>query len=266
MSLLVHRENQNLLWNVINKNKIIVRFFNNISQQEQYSWFQNTMRTFHNKYQNQSVDVNQLSAINREIIQFMIQDAGTYFQPVSYQNEGNNENFGEPYKKESKKDEYLSDFEKRQQLYENMNKKDTPKEVNFAIEKDENQQNVEELIKKQQEQRNLDLQVFGSQQLEINQKIDNDRVRLEVEENTNSFVKIPIENFENFIMQQEELSAYKNKVSTLSRDVEYLKDTIKVFEEMVGQKKDMAVNKERVDILFKELEDIKKILKNNKTE
>ena len=111
------------------------------------------MRTFHNKYQNQPVDVNQLSAINREIIQFMIQDAGTYFQPVSYQNEGNNENFGEPYKKESKKDEYLSDFEKRQQLYENMNRKETPKEVNFAIEKDENQQNVEELIKKQQEQR-----------------------------------------------------------------------------------------------------------------
>lgn len=266
MSLLVHKENQNLLWNVINKNKIIVRFFNNISKQEQYSWFQNTMRTFHNKYQNQYVDVNQLSAINKEIIQFMIQDAGTYFQPVSYQNEGNNENFGEPYKKESKKEEYISDFEKRQQLYENMNKKETPKDVNFAIEKDENQQNVEELIKKQQEQRNLDLQVFGSQQLDPNQKIDNERVRLEVEENTNSFVKIPIENFENFIMQHEELSTYKNKVSTLSRDVEYLKNTIKVFEEMVGQKEDVSVNKNKIEKLFKELEDIKKILKNNKTE
>ena len=124
---------------------------------------------------------------------------------------------------------------------------------------------LEELIKKQQEQRNLDLQVFSSQQLEPNQKIDNERVRLEVEENTNSFVKIPIENFENFIMQQEELIAYKNKVLTLSKDVECLKDTIKGIEEYVGEKTDRVVNKQRVDILFKELEEIKKLLK-NKTE
>lgn len=263
MSLLVHKENQNLLWNIINKNKSIVRFFNSIPQQEQFTWFQNTMRTFYNKYQNQPVDVGQLSVINREIITFMINDADTYFQPVSYQQTENNENLGESYQKENKKIEYMSDFEKRQQSYENMNKKDTPKNVNFAIEKDETQQNMEELIKKQQEQRNLDLQVFGSQEEYLDKKIDKDKPEVDVYEKSDTFIKVHLENLENLLMQQEELFAYKNKVSSLSKDVEYLKNTIKGFEDYVSQKDDISVNKNKIEKLFKELDDIKKILKNN---
>jgi hypothetical protein len=229
MSLLIHRENQELLWNIVNKNKVVHNFFQRIPEQDKYNWFQNIISEFYNKYRTYSISSNDLSSINKEILRFMINNANTNTENMN-QRHFNNENMGEPYQKESKKNEYISEFEQRQQSYENMIKKEQPKDIDFSINLDENQGNMEELIKKQQEQRNLDLEAFGSQ--------NNKNINIETisENKTNTFTNTDtyiekqnkgIENIESLFMQQEELLSYKNQISILFKEVEEIKKLLK---------------------------------------
>lgn len=229
MSLLIHRENQELLWNIVNKNKVVNSFFQRIPEQDKYNWFQNIISEFYNKYRTYSISSNDLSSINKEILRFMINNASTNFERLN-QGQINNENMGEPYQKESKKNEYISDFEQRQQSYENMIKKDQPKDIDFSINLNENQGNMEELIKKQQEQRNLDLEAFGSQN---NKNINTETIS---ENKTSNVTNIDtyiekqnkgIENIESLFMQQEELMSYKNQISILFKEVEEIKKLLK---------------------------------------
>lgn len=229
MSLLIHRENQELLWNIVNKNKVVHNFFQRIPEQDKYNWFQNIISDFYNKYRTYSISSNDLSTINKEILRFMINNASTNTENMN-QTKINNENIGEPYQKESKQNEYLSDFEQRQQSYENMIKKDQPKDINFSINLNESQGNMEELIKKQQEERNLDLELFGSQ--------NNKNINIETisENKTTNITNIDtyiekqnkgIENIESLFMQQEELLSYKNQLSILFKEVEEIKKLLK---------------------------------------
>jgi len=229
MSLLIHRENQELLWNIVNKNKVVHNFFQRIPEQDKYNWFQNIISEFYNKYRTYSISSNDLSSINKEILRFMINNANTNTENMN-QRPFNNENMGEPYQKESKKNEYISEFEQRQQSYENMIKKEQPKDIDFSINLDENQGNMEELIKKQQEQRNLDLEAFGSQN---NKNINIETIsenKTSNATNINTYIEKQnkgIENIESLFMQQEELLSYKNQISILFKEVEELKKLLK---------------------------------------
>ena len=229
MSLLIHRENQELLWNIINKNKVVHNFFQRIPEQDRYNWFQGIISEFYNKYRTYSISSNDLSNINKEILRFMINNASTNTENMN-QTQINNENIREHYQKESKQNEYISDFEQRQQSYENMIKKEQPKDIDFSINLDENKGNMEELIKKQQEERNLDLQMFGSQNKEkVNIEKDSN-VELNNVSTLESHIVNQIkglENIESLFMQQEELMSYKNQISILFKEVEEIKKLLK---------------------------------------
>lgn len=229
MSLLIHRENQELLWNIVNKNKVVHNFFQRIPEQDKYNWFQNIISEFYNKYRTYSISSSDLSSINKEILKFMVNNAITNTENMN-QTKINNENIEEPYQKESKQNEYLSDFEQRQQSYENMIKKDQPKDIDFSINLNENQGNMEELIKKQQEERNLDLKMFGSQnKKKINMEKDSNVELNDVSILESHIVnqKRGIENIESLFMQQEELLSYKNQISILFKEVEEIKKLLK---------------------------------------
>lgn len=229
MSLLIHRENQELLWNIVNKNKVVHNFFQRIPEEDKYNWFQNIISEFYNKYRTYSISSSDLSSINKEILKFMVNNAITNTENMN-QTKINNENIEEPYQKESKQNEYLSDFEQRQQSYENMIKKDQPKDIDFSINLNENQGNMEELIKKQQEERNLDLKMFGSQnKKKINMEKDSNVELNDVSILESHIVnqKRGIENIESLFMQQEELLSYKNQISILFKEVEEIKKLLK---------------------------------------
>lgn len=229
MSLLIHRENQELLWNIVNKNKVVHNFFQRIPEEDKYNWFQNIISEFYNKYRTYSISSSDLSSINKEILKFMVNNAITNTENMN-QTKINNENIEEPYQKESKQNEYLSDFEQRQQSYENMIKKDQPKDIDFSINLNENQGNMEELIKKQQEERNLDLKMFGSQNKnKINMEKDSNVELNDVSILESHIVnqKRGIENIESLFMQQEELLSYKNQISILFKEVEEIKKLLK---------------------------------------
>lgn len=229
MSLLIHRENQELLWNIINKNKVVHNFFQRIPEQDRYNWFQGIISEFYNKYRTYSISSNDLSNINKEILRFMINNASTNTENMN-QTQINNENIREHYQKESKQNEYISDFEQRQQSYENMIKKEQPKDIDFSINLDENKGNMEELIKKQQEERNLDLQMFGSQNKEKVSIEKDSNVELNNVSTLESHIVNQIkglENIESLFMQQEELMSYKNQMSILFKEVEEIKKLLK---------------------------------------
>ena len=229
MSLLIHRENQELLWNIINKNKVVHNFFQRIPEQDRYNWFQGIISEFYNKYRTYSISSNDLSNINKEILRFMINNASTNTENMN-QTQINNENIREHYQKESKQNEYMSDFEQRQQSYENMIKKEQPKDIDFSINLDENKGNMEELIKKQQEERNLDLQMFGSQNKEKVSIEKDSNVELNNVSTLESHIVNQIkglENIESLFMQQEELMSYKNQMSILFKEVEEIKKLLK---------------------------------------
>jgi len=83
MSLLVHKENQELLWTIANKNKAVTMFFQYIPQQDRYTWFQQIIGEFYNKYKTQQIGSQDLRSINREILTFMIENASSYTSQYS---------------------------------------------------------------------------------------------------------------------------------------------------------------------------------------
>tara|TARA_B100000035_G_scaffold312685_1_gene324712 strand:+ start:7998 stop:8789 length:792 start_codon:yes stop_codon:yes gene_type:complete len=225
MSLFVHKENQTLLWKIVNNNKTIVSFFQQIQDQDKYNWFQNIISMFYEKYKFKNIEIQELSSINKEVLQYMVQDATFYLQPP--QTQPNEEPL--EYKRQSKQDAYMSDFNQRQQIYEQMNKKDVPDTIDFS-EKDDtlNNSNMEEMLEKQKKARDLDLQPFPSENLRPLVKLENEIVTIknDVEDISTLYENNTI-NYEKFCMQQEEMQEYKNTIKDLQKEVEEIKKLLK---------------------------------------
>ena len=71
MTLFTSVDNQQMLWNLINKNDKILSNFNDPT--DKYQWFHNIIYNFHINY-NEPFNMIQLKQMNKNVIQFMIQD------------------------------------------------------------------------------------------------------------------------------------------------------------------------------------------------
>lgn len=161
MSLIIIKQNQDLLWNVIHKNNEFNNYFNNIQDVNyKYTWFKNIISTFYNKYSQYQLDNNSLKQINREIITYMLNDIKNNNQVNSNNNSvlPSNQISTPPIVSSNRQEIYSQQFEQRQKEYEKMNKREIPKEVSFKEDIEEQPiSNINELIKQQQEQRNIEL-------------------------------------------------------------------------------------------------------------
>ena len=72
MSLFVTRDNQTLLWNIVNKNQKINNVFNE-SESEKQEWFKDIIRDFHQNG-NEVYNMIQLKELNKHVLQYMSQD------------------------------------------------------------------------------------------------------------------------------------------------------------------------------------------------
>ena len=180
---------------------------------------------FYEKYKFKNIEIQELSSINKEVLQYMVQDATFYLQPP--QTQPNEEPL--EYKRQNKQDAYMSDFNQRQQIYEQMNKKDVPDTIDFS-EKDDtlNNSNMEEMLEKQKKARDLDLQPFPSENLRPLVKLENEIVTIknDVEDISTLYENNTI-NYEKFCMQQEEMQEYKNTIKDLQKEVEEIKKLLK---------------------------------------
>jgi hypothetical protein len=89
MSLYIHPENQELLWKIINKNPLIIQYFVQYPQGTQESWFKQIISNFYEQNRNILISTEQLLEINKNTIQYMIQDVK---RNIEYQHKLRNNN------------------------------------------------------------------------------------------------------------------------------------------------------------------------------
>ena len=159
MSLLVHPENQRLIWDIINNNPFVVQFFQTNVNIKKEQWFKSIMEHFYNTYNGRTIDKAELNQINKEILTYMIQNLHTITTPTpptidDPPNRMQNTIDTPPIPENNREEMYKNQFLQKQQEYSALFDKKPPPEINFGeTEKDVAISNMDELIQKQQAER-----------------------------------------------------------------------------------------------------------------
>lgn len=224
MSLIIIKQNQDLLWNVIHKNNEFNNYFNKIQDVNyKYTWFKNIISTFYNKYSQYQLDNNSLKQINREIITYMLNDIKNNNQVNSNNNSvlPTNQISTPPIVSSNRQEIYSQQFEQRQMEYEKMNKREIPKEVSFKEDIEEQPiSNINELIKQQQEQRNIELYNHPIPSTEISKtsdKTENDNNMDEIIKKMQNDIKLlqeEVDKLKNPVIQEEQIITEITEVSS----------------------------------------------------
>ena len=172
MSLLVHPENQKLLWDIINNNPFVIQFFKNNTHFNKEQWFRVTMEHFYNIYKGKQIEKPELNQLNKEILTYMIQNLHTVLSqqtvpksepvipPVPVQNSYSNIISTPPIPENNREELYKQQFLQKQQEYKSMFDKTPPAALDFSEkEKDVAISNMDELLQKQLLERNTYLNV-----------------------------------------------------------------------------------------------------------
>ena len=166
MSLLVHPENQRLIWDIVNNNPFVIQFFQTNVRIKKEQWFKTIMEHFYNTYQGKSIDKNELNQLNREVLTYMIQNIHTMTAPATQTmpapppNPIQNTIHTPPIPENNREEMYKQQYLQKQQEYSALFDKKPPPEINFGeAEKDVAISNMDELIQKQQAERNSHLNI-----------------------------------------------------------------------------------------------------------
>lgn len=183
MALFVHPENQKILWNIINGNPFIIRYFESRPPHIKETWFKQSIEEFYKRIQGRKIDPAELNNLNKELLTSMIQDVHlnnpefsahnssniqsnsnnpqnqqwNQSQPYQYQqnnsyNTMNNINTP-PLTNESKEDIFNKQFQMRQQEYESMFQRKVPAEINFRDTIVDENKDVNELLEREKRER-----------------------------------------------------------------------------------------------------------------
>ena len=153
MALLIHKENQKILWNIINNNPYIINHFVSQSPSSKENWFKQSMQICYEKYKTVSIpNTNYLNNINKEVLSYMINSIKNKndSKPVLEQNMIQTPEII----KDNKADIYNNEFNSRQEEYNNMFKREMPKDIDFSEkETDSPLTSMDELVKRELENR-----------------------------------------------------------------------------------------------------------------
>jgi hypothetical protein len=162
MSLLVHPENQQLIWDITNNNQFVVQFFQSNTHIKKEQWFRAVMEHFYNTYKGKQIDKTELNQLNKEVLTYMIQSLQN-MAPRKSEPEPKPEpalptytNIPTPPIPENNREEqYRQQFMQKQQEYKTLLDKSKPAALDFREkDKDVAISNMEELIQKQMQERN----------------------------------------------------------------------------------------------------------------
>ena len=178
MSLFVHPENQKIIWNIINGNPYIIRYFESKPQHAKEEWFRKSIEDFYTRIQGKEIDPNELNILNKEVLTSMIQSvhlqnpqytAHNSTPPVNipptqqpiqqpthdsmnmmtYANTINTPTIV----KDSKEDIFNKQFQMRQQEYDTMLQRKTPQEINFRETSNDENKDINELLERERRDR-----------------------------------------------------------------------------------------------------------------
>jgi len=159
MSLLVHPENQQLIWDITNNNQFVVQFFQSNTHIKKEQWFRAVMEHFYNTYKGKQIDKTELNQLNKEVLTYMIQSLQNMAPRPKPEPESalpTYTNIPTPPIPENNREElYRQQFLQKQQEYKSLLDKSKPAALDFREkEKDVAISNMEELIQKQMQERN----------------------------------------------------------------------------------------------------------------
>ena len=197
MALYVVPENQELLWNVIGKNKKIQQQFNDYNPNTKVEWFKNIIRIFYEKYKNETITVNDLNRINKETITYMLGNIREQkSQPVKeldvnpYQ-PSNSMISTPPIVADTRQDEYARQFEQRQNIYNEMNKKNVPDNVDFAEKIEDGViNNMDDLLKQQMAEREYEMNNIPPPSKPIGKIVNSIPPKLQIDNSSNITVSV----------------------------------------------------------------------------
>ena len=171
MSLYVTNKNQDLLWNVINKNKQITSYFNQSPNENINEWFKTIIRVFYDKNHNKNLNMTELNKINKETILYMIESTREKENKVTVSSDIASSNTTTSVMSiptpaivpDNRSALYTSKFEERQIEYSNMIKKQVPDTPDFTEGTDDGvMTNMDDMIKQQMQQREYDMNTHMS--------------------------------------------------------------------------------------------------------
>jgi hypothetical protein len=167
MALFIQPENQNILWEMVNKIPLCSNVFpvDSGSQNEKQNWFKKIIEEFYKKMP-PNISRNDLYKINRDVLSYMIRSLGEL--SLNKQNTIDRGIFSRLDNIETKK----TDYEIRQLQYNNMFEIKKPQAIDFSEKLDDDViTNMNELIENQRKMRELDLQQFAQKPNEAVQKL-----------------------------------------------------------------------------------------------
>jgi hypothetical protein len=184
MSLFIHPENQELLWNIVNQNPYLVSMLSNQSVEQKQKWFKSIIESFYNLNAHRNLDKIQLNQLNKDTLSYMIQNIrvappidNNYLydrnnRTVNTFIDNNKKPIEQPNKQpniptppmvpDNRSELFNRQFQERQREYENMLEKKAPEEVNFSEKLEDGViSNMDELIKRQILEREAEYKLYS---------------------------------------------------------------------------------------------------------
>tara|TARA_B110000879_G_scaffold211233_1_gene303308 strand:+ start:401 stop:1183 length:783 start_codon:yes stop_codon:yes gene_type:complete len=221
MSLYVTDKNQDLLWNVINKNQQITSYFNRSTNENIYEWFKTIIRIFYDKNNNKKLDMTELNKINKETILYMIESTREKENIVTVSSDTTPVmSISTPsIVPDNRSALYTSKFEERQLEYSNMNKKQAPTKPDFTDNiEDGVMTNMDDMIKQQMQQREYDMNAHMSSSNVIphSEKVDN----MSRSNQVSNPVSNPVSN------ESTDFERYKDDIIELKKQIKIIEETL----------------------------------------
>ena len=196
MSIIIHRENQEMLWNLTDKIDQIKKHFVHAASDSKPQWFKSILRIFYEKYKDQPIALNELTRINQEIIVHMIQSVqpvplpspmtsplpsplpspmtsplpspmtsplpSPMTNPMTNPISGPTMEHTLPHSRDIKQDSYMHRFEEKQKEYQLLHSRPLPSEVNFQDGvTDTAISNMDELVRNHIREREVELKQYA---------------------------------------------------------------------------------------------------------
>lgn len=161
MSLYITKENQDILWNAINRNLYIRQFLDKLSTPKRNTWFRDIIQHIYSSIQNQKINIQELNEINKSTIRFMIEEIRSFEENNKKTNASI---YTPPIQRENKTEIYANEFEERQRQYQQMVEKKVPEDIDFRETDNDNMPNMEDLMKKQMAEREQEIKMYQNQE------------------------------------------------------------------------------------------------------
>jgi len=235
MAAFIKKDNQELLWNTINKSELFIKHLQLGSLYNPTEWFKNIIQKFYYENKKPNLSYSELKELNRNVLLYMLNELrNIHIQPMSppkietFQEKASNL----PLYNEKKQDSYSYQLELRQREYDMMNEKSQPPKPEFVENmKDEAISNMDELIKKHLEDRERELKVYRDNCIPLDT----------IQQETHTFsedppIKVNIDstNESNITLQIDEIVPINKKTvtwkeDTINDEIKSLKDEIEEF-------------------------------------